>query len=167
MSLRKSPVPTRTRPTQTRLAQKSRGLVRGRRQAEQMAARASCAAREVGVTSKAGMSFRFRVMGVATARSIKDSRLWEAVKKSRLCRLMCGKAQPFRTPGLTLKYLGWAACRKAASGFPHIKRRSRNGHFQQFFPSFWWVDRRRRLDAIRVICGVPQPFPVLPVELVC
>ena len=26
-----------------------------------------------GVTSKAGMSFRFRVMGIATARSIKDS----------------------------------------------------------------------------------------------
>ncbi len=45
--------------------------------------------------------------------------------KSRLCRLTCGKARPFRTPGSPLKHLGWAACRKARR-FPHIKRRSRS-----------------------------------------
>jgi hypothetical protein len=59
----------------------------------------------------------------------------EGVKKSRLCRLMCGKAPPFRPPGSTLKYLGWAACRKA-TGFPHIKRRSRNSQRQRFFHTF-------------------------------
>jgi len=63
---------------------------------------------------------------------------WEAMKKSlfavclRLCRLMCGKAWPFRTSGLKLKHLGCAACRKAA-GFPHIKRRSRNRGDSRFF----------------------------------
>jgi hypothetical protein len=64
--------------------------------------------------------------------------LLEGVKKSRLCRLMCGKAQPFRTPGPTLKQLGWAACRKA-TGFPHIKRRSRRGvsPYAEEKPSDW------------------------------
>jgi hypothetical protein len=57
------------------------------------------------------------------------------VKKSRLCRPMCGKARPFRTSGLTLKHLGWAACRKAA-GFPHIERRSRNRGDSRFFHTF-------------------------------
>jgi len=46
------------------------------------------------------------------------------LKELRLGRLMCGKAQPFRTPGSTLEHLGCAACRKA-TGFPQIKRRSR------------------------------------------
>ena len=71
-------------------------------------------------------------------------------KKSRLCR-ECGKAQPFRTPGSTLKQLGWAACRKA-TGFPpfdrlravseverHIKRQSRRGVslYAEEKPSDW------------------------------
>ena len=41
----------------------------------------------------------------------------EGVKKSRLCRLLCGRAQPFRTAGLRLNSLGSATCRKAV-GFP-------------------------------------------------
>jgi hypothetical protein len=67
----------------------------------------------------------------------------EPMKKSRLCRLMSApsrrglgrKAQPFRTPGSTRKDLGWAACRKA-TGFPHIKRRSRSSRCQRVFPGF-------------------------------
>ena len=39
-----------------------------------------------------------------------------SVKESRLCRLLCGRAQPFRTAGLRLNSLGSAACRKAAEG---------------------------------------------------
>ena len=55
-----------------------------RRQAEQTAPQAWCVAREVGITSKAGMSLRFRVMDVAAARSIKDSRLWRVGLQRRI-----------------------------------------------------------------------------------
>jgi len=34
------------------------------------------------------------------------SRAREGVKKSRLCRLLCGRARPFRTAGLRLNSLG-------------------------------------------------------------
>ena len=37
------------------------------------------------------------------------SRAREGVKKSRLCRLLCGRARPFRTAGLRLNSLGAAA----------------------------------------------------------
>src|SRR5215471_9218464 len=70
----------------------------------------------------------------------------EAAKESRLCRLTCGKAPPFRTSGSTLNGLGWAASRKA-TGFPQVKRHSRNparGRFVHNFewPGLCWQDAR-------------------------
>jgi mono/diheme cytochrome c family protein len=61
------------------------------------------------------------------------------VKKSRPCRLLCGKAQPFRPSRfekkIIVKNLGSTACRKTV-GFPHIKRRSRSSQLQRFFHMF-------------------------------
>ena len=50
--------------------------------------------------------------------------LCENCPLQRLRRLLCGRAQPFRTSGLRSSSFGSAACRKAR-GFPHSRRRSR------------------------------------------
>jgi len=79
----------------------------------------------------------------------------EAVKKSRLCRLLCGRAQPFRTAELTVNSLGSAACRKAV-GFPHSKRRSRRRRTRDFFTaSLAWAGIGRPFGATRDISLAP------------
>ena len=70
-------------------------------------------------------------------------RALEGVKKSRLCRLLCGRARDFRAAGLRLSSLGSAACRKAVSFLPRPRRDGRTASGaaasaggQRFFHTF-------------------------------
>src|SRR6516165_1299761 len=96
----------------------------------------------------------------------------EGVKKSRLCGLLCGRAQPFRTSGSRLSSSGSAACRKAAGFLPrprrdgaHSKRRShiRPVGSDFFTASLAWAGVARPFGAhfqiaISIILGAQQNF---------